>query len=39
MKPFEPNRQLTRAETVEMLYRTSTVKGLLKKDLLDWESY
>jgi len=39
MKPFEPNRQLTRAETVEMLYQTSMVKGLLKRDLLDWESY
>jgi hypothetical protein len=36
---FEPKRLLTRAETVEMLYRTAYVKDLLAKDLLDWESY
>jgi hypothetical protein len=39
MKPFEPNRQLTRSETVEMLYRTETVKAILRKGLIDWESY
>ncbi|MFH1386533.1 MAG: S-layer homology domain-containing protein [bacterium] len=38
-KDFEPNKQLTRAETVEMLYRTKAVQEILKKDLLNWESY
>jgi len=38
-KKFEPNKLLTRAETVEMLYRTRVVKEILEKDLLNWESY
>ncbi|MBI5700789.1 S-layer homology domain-containing protein [Candidatus Saganbacteria bacterium] len=38
-KAFEPKRMLTRAEAVEILYRTQFVKNLLDKDLLDWESY
>lgn len=38
-KDFEPNRQLTRAETVEMLQRTEFIQTLLKKDLLNWDSY
>ncbi|MFA5034336.1 MAG: S-layer homology domain-containing protein [Candidatus Margulisiibacteriota bacterium] len=36
---FEPNKQLTRAETVEMLNRTKVVLELLNKDLLNWNSY
>ncbi|MBU1616398.1 MAG: S-layer homology domain-containing protein [Candidatus Margulisbacteria bacterium] len=36
---FEPNKQLTRAETVEMLQRTKVVQDLLKRDLLNWDSY
>ena len=36
---FEPNKQLTRAETVEMLNRTKVVLDLLNKDLLNWDSY
>ncbi|MFA5113239.1 MAG: S-layer homology domain-containing protein [Candidatus Margulisiibacteriota bacterium] len=36
---FEPNKQLTRAETVEMLYRTDYVQQVLKKDLLNWDTY
>jgi hypothetical protein len=36
---FEPNKQLSRAETVEMLYRTQYVQNVLKKDLLNWDSY
>jgi hypothetical protein len=36
---FEPKKLLTRAETVEMLYKTQYVKDLLAKDLLDWDSY
>ncbi|MFH1683875.1 MAG: S-layer homology domain-containing protein [Candidatus Margulisiibacteriota bacterium] len=35
-KPFEPSRQLTRAEAVEMLYRSKPVAGLIT-DLLDFE--
>jgi hypothetical protein len=38
-KNFEPNRLLTRAETVEMLYRTQVVKEILARDLLNWETY
>jgi hypothetical protein len=38
-KPFEANNKLNRAETVEMLYRTTTVNTLLGKDLLNWENY
>jgi len=38
-KKFEPNKLLTRAETVEMLYRTRVVKEILEKDLLNWEGY
>jgi DNA-binding phage protein len=38
-KKFEPNKLLTRAETVEMLHRTRVVKEILEKDLLNWESY
>ncbi len=38
-KRFQTKRELTRAETVEMLYRTQYVKDLLAKDLLNWESY
>jgi hypothetical protein len=39
LKPFEAARPLSRAETVEMLYRTETVKVLLGSGLLNWESY
>jgi len=38
-RPFQRKRLLTRAETVEMLYRTQYVKDRLAKDLLNWESY
>lgn len=38
-KNFEPAKLLTRAETVEMLYKTQYVKDLLGKGILDWESY
>ncbi|MGB9613777.1 MAG: S-layer homology domain-containing protein, partial [Candidatus Margulisiibacteriota bacterium] len=38
-KNFAPNKLLTRAETVEMLHRTSIVKEILAKDLLNWDSY
>jgi len=38
-KEFEPKKNLTRAEAVEILYRTQFVKGLLDKDLLNWEGY
>jgi hypothetical protein len=38
-KDFKPKRLLTRAETVEMLYRTQYVKDLLARDLLNWETY
>lgn len=38
-KRFEPNRALTRAETVELLYQTGYVQALLNKGLLDWNSY
>lgn len=38
-KKFDPSRLLSRAETVEMLQRTATVKDVLAKDLLNWESY
>ena len=38
-RAFEPKRNLTRAEAVEILYRTQFVKGLLDKDLLNWEGY
>lgn len=34
-KAFEPNRKLTRAEVVEMLYKTQKVKNLIEKDLLN----
>jgi hypothetical protein len=35
-KPFEPNKKLTRAEAVEMLYRTKPVASLVS-DLLNFE--
>jgi hypothetical protein len=35
-KPFEPNKKLTRAEAVEMLYRSRPVSALIT-DLLDFE--
>jgi hypothetical protein len=38
-KPLEPNVKLMRSETVEMLRQTQTVKDLLNKDLLNWDSY
>ncbi|MFC1568065.1 S-layer homology domain-containing protein [Candidatus Margulisiibacteriota bacterium] len=39
-KNFELKRLLTRAETVEMLYRTSYVRDeVLAKDLLNWDTY
>ena len=38
-KRFEPGKELTRAETADMLYRTAFVQGLLGKDLLNWELY
>jgi len=36
-KPFEPNRKLTRAEAVEILYRSKPIRNVLLKDLLDFE--
>lgn len=38
-KPFEPNRKLTRSESVELLYRAPYVQDLIKNDLLNWETY
>ncbi|MBN3032715.1 MAG: S-layer homology domain-containing protein [Candidatus Saganbacteria bacterium] len=38
-KPFAPNAQLTRAESVELLYRSPYVREVLEKDLLNWNSY
>ena len=38
-KRFEADKPLTRAETVSMLYATGVVRGLLGKDLLNWELY
>ena len=38
-RAFEPKRNMTRAEAVEVLYRTQFVKNLLDKDLLNWEGY
>jgi hypothetical protein len=38
-KNFEPNKLLSRAETVEMLYQTDYMQWVLKKDLLNWDSY
>ncbi|MBI5701548.1 S-layer homology domain-containing protein [Candidatus Saganbacteria bacterium] len=38
-KAFEPKRTLTRAEAVEILYRTEYAKGVLNKDLLNWDTY
>jgi len=38
-RPFQPKRLLTRAETVEMLYRTRFVTDRLAADLLNWETY
>ncbi|MBU0574465.1 MAG: S-layer homology domain-containing protein [Candidatus Margulisbacteria bacterium] len=38
-KMFDPNRKLTRAEAVEMLYRTKYVQDLINNDLLNWETY
>ncbi|MBU0460927.1 MAG: S-layer homology domain-containing protein, partial [Nanoarchaeota archaeon] len=35
-KPFEPNRKLTRAEAVEMLYRSQPIK-LLIADLINFD--
>lgn len=37
-QPFEPNKKLTRAEAVEMLYRSAPVKDDLLKKLLDFET-
>jgi hypothetical protein len=36
---FEADQALTRAETVELLQRTLYVQSLLKKDLLNWDTY
>ena len=38
-KNFVPKRYMTRAEAVEILYRTPFVEGLLEKDLLNWDGY
>lgn len=38
-RPFEAKQSLLRSETVEMLYRTGFVQGVLNNDLLNWESY
>ncbi|MFA5114121.1 MAG: S-layer homology domain-containing protein [Candidatus Margulisiibacteriota bacterium] len=38
-KNLEPNKLLSRAETVEMLYQTDYMQWVLKKDLLNWDSY
>lgn len=38
-KNFEPKKPLTRAEAVEMIYRTKFMQDLLGKDLLNWETY
>ncbi len=37
--PFEPSRKLTRAESVELLYRSPRVQDMIKNDLLNWETY
>lgn len=38
-KNFKPNKKLTRAETVEMLYKTQYIQKLLAEDLLNWGTY
>jgi len=38
-RAFEPKRNMTRAEAVEILYRTQYTKKLLDRDLFNWESY
>jgi len=38
-KPFEPNKKLTREEAVEMLFRSPYVQDLLRRDLLNWDTY
>jgi len=38
-KPFEPNKKLTRAEAVEILFRSPYVQSMIKEDLLNWETY
>ena len=38
-QPFRAKRKLTRAETVELLYRTAYVQQLLKQGVLNWDSY
>jgi hypothetical protein len=38
-KPFELKRLLTRAESVEILFRSPRVDKMIKDDLLNWDSY
>jgi len=38
-RPFEPSRKLTRAESVEILFRSPYVQDVIKSDLLNWETY
>lgn len=38
-KKFEPNKKLSRAETVEILFKTQFVQDILAKGILDWDSY
>jgi hypothetical protein len=38
-KPFELKRLLTRAESVEILFRSPKVRGMIDSDLRDWDTY
>jgi hypothetical protein len=38
-KPFEPAKAMTRAEAIEILYRTQFIQNILNKDLLNWDTY
>ena len=38
-QPFEPSRKLTRAESVEILFRSPYVQDVIKNDLLNWDTY
>ncbi|MFH2033793.1 MAG: S-layer homology domain-containing protein [Candidatus Margulisiibacteriota bacterium] len=38
-KMFEPGKSLSRAEAVEMLYRTGLVQDMINNDLLNWDTY
>jgi hypothetical protein len=38
-KPFVLNRLLTRAESVEILFRSPRVRGMIDADLKNWDAY